>query len=184
MSITLRPMALDGLVEIVPTRFADQRGFFSETYNQGALKAAGIDLDFVQDNVASSASRGTLRGLHYQLPPHAQDKLVRVSRGSIWDVAVDLRRGSTTFGQWESVLLSAEKWNQVLIPKGFAHGYLTLEDETEVNYKVTAHQAPEHERCVRFDDRQINIEWPMELAEMILSDKDSEAPGLAGADVF
>lgn len=177
-------MALDGLVEIVANRFADQRGFFSETYNQAALKAAGIDLHFVQDNVACSAKKGTLRGLHYQLPPYAQDKLVRVSRGSIWDVAVDLRRGSLTFGQWESVLLSAEKWNQVLVPTGFAHGYLTLEDDTEVTYKVTAHQAPEHERCLRFDDRQIKIDWPMELADMILSEKDRLAPGLAEADVF
>lgn len=180
----VRQMALDGLLEIIPRRFEDQRGIFFEVYNRRHFLAAGLDLEFVQDNVAVSTRKGTLRGLHYQLPPHAQDKLVRVSRGSIWDVAVDLRRGSPTFGRWESLEVSAQKGNQVLVPKGFIHGYLTLEDDTEVVYKVTEHYAPERERCLRFDDRQINIDWPVDAAELILSDRDRQAPGLAEADLY
>lgn len=171
-------------MEITPKRFEDGRGVFSETYNSENLKQAGIDLVFVQDNFSYSARKGVLRGLHYQLPPRAQDKLVRVSHGSILDVAVDIRKGSETFGKWVSLVVSAEKWNQILVPKGFAHGFLTLEDNTEVVYKVTDYYSPAHDRAIRFDDEQINIDWQVNASEVILSDKDRIAPMLASADTF
>lgn len=137
-----------------------------------------IDISFVQDNHSCSA-RGVLRGLHLQLPPAAQDKLVRVTRGAIFDVAVDIRFGSPTFGRWAGVTLSAEEWNQLLVPKGFAHGFVALEDGTEVIYKVSAPYAPALERSIRFDDPAIGIEWPLEADALILSDKDRAAPLLA-----
>lgn len=179
----IRPTRLDGVLEIVPDRFGDARGFFSETYNAARLASSGIDLTFVQDNHSLSARRGVLRGLHYQLPPRAQDKLVRVVRGAIFDVAVDIRRGSPTFAQWVGVELSAEKWNQLLVPKGFAHGFVTLTENTEVAYKVTDYYSPEHDRSIRYDDPQIAINWPL-TSDLQLSDKDINAGSLAEADLF
>jgi dTDP-4-dehydrorhamnose 3,5-epimerase len=143
------------------------------------MAEAGIDARFVQDNHSFSAARGVLRGLHFQQPPAAQDKLVRVTRGSIFDVAVDIRRGSPTFGKWAGVVISAAEWNQLFVPRGFAHGFVTLEEGTEVLYKASAPYSPKHERAVRFDDPAIGIEWPVERAALILSDKDRSAPPLA-----
>jgi dTDP-4-dehydrorhamnose 3,5-epimerase len=180
----IRPTRLDGVLEIVPARFGDARGFFSETYNAARLASSGIDLTFVQDNHSLSARCGVLRGLHYQLPPRAQDKLVRVIRGAIFDVAVDIRRGSPTFAQWVGVELSADKWNQLLVPKGFAHGFVTLTENTEVVYKVTDYYSPEHDRSIRYDDPDIVIDWPIAAGDLQLSDKDLAAARLAEADVF
>lgn len=180
----IRPTGLDGVLEIIPARFGDARGFFSETYNAARLAKAGIDLTFVQDNHSLSARRGVLRGLHYQLPPRAQDKLVRVVHGAIFDVAVDIRKGSPTFAQWVGVELSAEKWNQLLVPKGFAHGFVTLTENTEVVYKVTDYYSPEQDRSIRYDDPDIAIDWPVPDGELQLSDKDMAAPRLVNAEVF
>lgn len=182
--IEIRRTALDGVLEIVPRKFCDDRGFFSEVYNANVFREAGIDLVFVQDNHSKSVHRGVLRGLHYQLPPHAQDKLVRVASGAILDVAVDLRRSSPGFGQWTAVELSAEKWNQLLVPKGFAHGFVTLSENTEVLYKVTDVHSPADGRAIRFDDPHLAIRWPFEAGALILSDKDRQAPLLEAADVF
>lgn len=178
------PTALDGVVEIRPIKRGDARGFFSETYNAAALAEKGIELSFVQDNHSFSAARGVLRGLHYQLPPHAQDKLVRVVKGRIFDVAVDIRRGSPTFARWVSVELSEASWNQILVPTGFAHGFVTLEPDTEVVYKVTDRYAPDCDRSIRFDDPAIGIDWPLDGIEVQLSEKDARAPLLAQADLF
>lgn len=180
----VRRLELDGLLEIIPRKFGDDRGFFSETYKVKALLEAGIDLNFVQDNHSYSAAKGVVRGLHYQLPPLAQDKLVRVTRGAILDVAVDIRRSSSTFGKWVALEVSAEKWNQILVPKGFAHGFITLVENTEVIYKVTDYYSPEHDRSIRFDDPAIGINWPIPATGVQLSDKDEKAPLLANADVF
>ncbi|CAN7193686.1 dTDP-4-dehydrorhamnose 3,5-epimerase [Phyllobacterium sp. LjRoot231] len=178
------PLALEGVLEILPRKFGDDRGFFSETYNKQAFTKAGIDLQFVQDNHSLSSAKGVLRGLHYQLPPCAQDKLVRVVSGSILDVVVDIRRSSPTFRKWVSLEVSAAKWNQILVPKGFAHGFLTLEENTEVIYKVTDYYSSEHDRNIRFDDPSIGIDWPFETSAIQLSDKDRKAPLLDGADIF
>ena len=179
------PLGLDGVVEIRPDRHGDDRGFFSEVYNAAALReAAGIDLVFVQDNHSYSAAAGVLRGLHYQLAPFAQDKLVRVARGAILDVVVDIRRSSPTFGKWIALEVSAQKWNQILVPKGFAHGFVTLVPDTEVLYKVTALYSREHDRSMKFDDPAIGVEWPAFETGYVLSDKDRNAPPLASADVF
>lgn len=180
----VRQTGLDGVLELVPRKFADSRGFFSETYNAAVFRDVGINLVFVQDNHSLSEPRGVLRGLHYQLPPRAQDKLVRVVRGAIFDVAIDIRRSSPTFGKWVGVELSAEKWNQLLVPAGFAHGFVTLADNTEVVYKVTDTYSREHDRAIRFDDSQIAITWPVKPEAMILSDKDRAAPPLEAADIF
>ncbi|MDI6026618.1 dTDP-4-dehydrorhamnose 3,5-epimerase [Corticibacterium sp. UT-5YL-CI-8] len=180
----IRSLGLNGVFEIVPKKFGDDRGFFSETYNGKSLKEAGIDLTFVQDNHSYSAAKGVLRGLHYQLPDMAQDKLVRVIKGAILDVAVDIRKSSPTYGQWISLEVSAEKWNQILVPKGFAHGFVTLVPDTEVIYKVTELYSPAHDRSIRFDDPQIGIEWPLPASELQLSAKDSAAPFLAAAETF
>lgn len=164
-----------------PKKFADERGFFSETYNRRAFADAGIDLEFVQDNHSYSSAVGTIRGLHYQVPPFAQDKLVRVVRGSVFDVAVDIRRDSPTFGKWVSARLSADEWNQILIPAGYAHGFCTLEPDTEVLYKVTAHYAPQHEFGIRWDDSDLSISWPISEADVVLSEKDRQYPLLRDA---
>lgn len=175
-----RPLALDGLVEIRPPRFGDERGFFSQVWSAEDMAEAGLEIGFVQDNHSYSAARGVLRGLHYQVPPAAQHKLVRVSRGSIFDVAVDIRPGSPTFGQWAGLTLSAELWNQLLVPEGFAHGFVTLEEHTEVQYKVSAPYRPELERSIRYDDPDIAIDWPVPASEIRLSARDSAAPLLSG----
>jgi len=182
--VEVRELELAGVCEITPKRFGDDRGFFSETYSAPQLAAAGIDLVFVQDNHSLSRAAGVLRGLHYQLPPFAQDKLIRVVRGAVLDVAVDIRRNSPTFGRWLALEVSAEKWNQVLVPKGFAHGFVTLVPDTEVIYKVTERYAPDHDRSIRFDDPAIGIDWQISAAEVTLSEKDRNAPLLADAQVF
>ncbi len=182
--VEVRELALPGVLEIVPRKFGDDRGFFSETYNAERYRQAGIDLSFVQDNHSYSAAKGVVRGLHYQLPPHGQAKLVRVIKGRIFDVAVDIRKGSKTFGRWVGLEVSADKWNQILVPEGFAHGFVTLEPDTEVLYKVTALHAPAHERSIRFDDLAIGIEWPLDGVTVTLSAKDAAAPALAEAETF
>jgi dTDP-4-dehydrorhamnose 3,5-epimerase len=182
--LTVTPLSLNEVLEITPRRFGDERGFFCETYNRERFAQAGIDLVFVQDNHSYSAAAGVLRGLHYQLPPRAQDKLVRVVRGAILDVAVDIRRGSPTFGKWVSLEVSADKGNQILVPKGFAHGFVTLVDHTEVIYKVTDVYSPEHDRSIRFDDPAIGIDWPLVAASLTLSEKDRAASLLRDADIF
>lgn len=176
-----RPLELPELIELTPRRFGDDRGFFSEVWNHARFAEAGIPTQFVQDNVSLSRSKGVLRGLHFQTPPAAQAKLVRVSRGSIFDVGVDIRRSSPTFGRWAGVVLSAEKWNQLYVPEGFAHGFVTLEDDTEVTYKVSAPYSPEHDRSIRFDDPAIGIDWPLD-GEPVLSNKDAAAPLLADVE--
>jgi dTDP-4-dehydrorhamnose 3,5-epimerase len=182
--LEVRKLELPDVLEITPKRFGDDRGFFSETYNLGRFREAGIDLVFVQDNHSYSAAKGVLRGLHYQLPPRAQDKLVRVIRGSILDVAVDIRRSSPSFGKWVSLEISAKRGNQILVPKGFAHAFLTLEPDTEVIYKVTDTYSPQHDRSIRFDDPATGIEWPGSTSDFQLSEKDSKAPLLKDAEVF
>lgn len=177
--LDVRPLALEGLVEIRPPRFQDSRGFFSEVWGRSAWESAGVRLDFVQDNHSLSVARGVLRGLHFQRPPFAQDKLIRVTRGRIFDVAVDIRPDSPTYRQWAAVEISAAEWNQLLVPTGFAHGFLTLEENCEVQYKVTAPYSAEHDSAVRFDDPAIGIDWPLPAADLILSDKDRAAPLLA-----
>lgn len=180
--LEVRPLALDGVLEIRPSRFEDERGFFSETWNLVRWAEAGIEIDFVQDNHSLSKERGVLRGLHYQAPPMAQAKLVRVSRGAVFDVAVDIREGSPSLGKWVSTILSAERWNQLFVPEGFAHGLLTLEPGTEVQYKVNTPYSAEHDRAIRFDDPDIGIEWPIAAEELTLSDKDRAAPRLSEVD--
>lgn len=180
----IRPLELPEVFEIRTTRHGDDRGFFSEVWNKASWAEAGILVDFVQDNHSYSANAGVLRGLHYQLPPLAQDKIVRVSRGSIFDVAVDVRRSSPTFGQWVGRILSAEEWNQLLVPKGFAHGFLTLEPNTEVQYKVSAPYSASNERAVRYNDPALGINWPDIGMPFKLSAKDEIAPSLAEAEVF
>jgi len=180
----VRRLKIDGLLEISPRRFGDVRGFFCETYNAKSFAEVGVDLHFVQDNHSYSATKGVVRGLHYQLPPFAQDKLIRVTRGAILDVAVDIRKSSRTFGKWFALEVSAEKWNQVLVPKGFAHGFMTLVENTEVIYKVTNYYSPEHDRSIRFDDPAIGIDWPIASSGVQLSDKDQKAPLFADAEVF
>ena len=182
--VDVRQLEIPDVLEIMPGKFGDDRGFFSETYNSDKLKSAGIDLVFLQDNHSYSAAKGVLRGLHYQLPPSAQDKLVRVVKGSIYDVAVDIRRSSPTFGKWVGLEVSAAKWNQILVPKGFAHGFVTLEPDTEVVYKVSALYAPECDRNIRFDDTDIGIEWPIDVGSVQLSAKDAAAGRFNSAEVF
>lgn len=178
----VRPLDIEEVLEIVPARHGDHRGFFSEVWNRAALAEHGIVAEFVQDNHSFSAARGVLRGLHYQAPPFAQAKLVRVTRGSVFDVAVDIRRGSPTFGRWVGLTLSAEQWNQVFVPEGFAHGFVTLEPDCEVLYKTSMPYAPAHDRAIRFDDPQIGVDWPIAADQLQLSDKDRAAPTLAGTE--
>ena len=180
--LDVRPTGLAGVVEIRTPRFADERGYFSEIWQQDRWSQAGFDLAFVQDNHSLSRQRGVLRGIHFQAPPMAQDKLVRVTRGSVFDVAVDLRRNSATYGRWTGVVLSAAEWNQMLVPRGFGHAFLTLEPDTEVQYKTTAAYSAEHDRAIRFDDPAIGIDWPIEHQSLILSDKDRAAPLLSAVD--
>lgn len=182
--LDVRKLELPDVLEITPRRFGDDRGFFSETYNLERFKEVGIDLVFVQDNHSYSAAKGILRGLHYQLEPRAQDKLVRVIKGAILDVAVDIRRSSPTFGKWVALEITAEKGNQILVPKGFAHGFLTIEPHTEVIYKVTDVYSPAHDRSIRFDDPSIGIAWPGSSDSFQLSEKDRKAPLLEEAETF
>ena len=170
---------LAGLLLIEPKRHGDHRGFFAETYSQRAYAALGVDATFVQDNNSVSAAVGTVRGLHFQAPPAAQAKLVRCGRGAIFDVAVDIRRGSPTYGRWAGYTLSAENGAQLYIPVGFAHGFATLEPDSEIIYKCSDYYAPETEGALRWDDPDIGIKWPLTSAP-VLSEKDTTAPLLAG----
>ena len=172
---------IEGVKIVTPKKFGDARGFFSETYNGADWAKAGYHHVFVQDNHSLSAEVGTIRGLHFQAPPFAQDKLVRVARGRILDVAVDLRRTSPTFGRHVAVELSAQNWRQLLVPVGFAHGFVTLEPDTEVLYKVTKVYSPAHDCGVAFDDPDLAIAWPVAPDRAILSDKDRKLPRLRDA---
>ena len=162
-----------------PRKHDDRRGFFSETYNKKAFAALGIDIDFVQDNHSYSADKGTVRGLHFQTPPFAQDKLVRVARGAVFDIAVDLRRSSPTYGRHVSAVLTADAWNQILVPIGFAHGFMTLEPDTEVIYKVSNYYAPDHDKGLLWNDPALGINWPISDDEAFFSEKDGKLPRLA-----
>ncbi len=177
--ILVENSALPDVKIVTPRRFGDHRGFFCETWSRKAFAEAGIDLDFVQDNHSLSAAAGTLRGLHFQSPPAAQDKLVRCTRGRIRDVAVDIRRSSETFGKHVAVELSAENGRQLLVPVGFAHGFVTLEPDTEVQYKVTAPYAPENDEGLAFDDPALGIDWGLPTEALTLSDKDRKHPRLS-----
>ena len=161
-----------------PRRFGDHRGFFAETCSRHVYAKVGVGDEFVQDNHSLSALVGTVRGLHFQAPPHAQAKLVRCGRGAIFDVAVDIRRGSSTFGQWVGYTLSAENGAQLYIPTGFAHGFVTIEPDSEIIYKCSDYYAPETEGSLRWDDPELSIDWPL-VGEPILSEKDAAAPLLA-----
>lgn len=176
------PTDIPDVLLITPKKFGDHRGFFSETYNRNRLEDVGVDVEFVQDNHSLSVERGVLRGLHYQIAPKAQDKLVRVVRGSIIDIAVDIRRGSPTFGKTVSAVLSDENWTQIYIPKGFAHGFLTLTSNVEVIYKVTDYYSPEHERGIIWNDAELGIDWPIDPSEVILSERDKKHPHFANAE--
>ena len=167
---------LPGVVMLTPRRFGDARGFFSEVYNRDAYAGLGIDVEFVQDNHSLSREVGVVRGLHFQSPPHAQAKLVRVGAGRVLDVAVDIRRGSPTYGRWVGVELSAEAGNQLYIPVGFLHGFAVLEPNSELLYKCSDFYAPDCDGAVRFDDPDIGIDWGIDPKAAILSDKDAKAP--------
>lgn len=174
--------AIPEVVEVQPPKYGDHRGFFSEVYKRSAFEDEGLAIDWIQDNQSFSAAVGTVRGLHFQVPPVAQDKLVRVLRGAIYDVAVDIRKGSPTYGRWVGLELSAEKWNQLLVPVGFAHCFMTIEPDTEVLYKVNAPYSKEHEGAIRWNDQALGITWPDPGVEPTLSDKDEVAPLLADFD--
>ncbi len=182
MPFDFERVGIDGLVIVKPKIFEDDRGFFMETFKRSEFEKAGIDVDFVQDN-HSKSKKGVLRGLHYQIEPKAQGKLVRCIRGRVFDVAVDIRLGSPTFGKWFGVELSEENRLMFWIPKGFAHGFLTLSDEAEVVYKVSGSEySPEHERSIRWNDPDVGIKWHFDR-EVILSKKDREAPLLKDAEI-
>lgn len=177
--VQIENTSLPDVILITPPRFGDARGWFSESYNAVKLAAGGIGTVFVQDNHSMSGPVGTLRGLHYQRPPHAQDKLVRCSRGVIFDVAVDIRRGSPTYGHWVGVELSAENGKQLLVPKGFLHGFVTRTEGCEVQYKCSDIYAPDCDGAIRWDDPDIGVDWGLTGAPT-LSAKDQTAPLLAG----
>ena len=176
MQIQDTPLA--GVKIVTPKKFGDHRGFFSEVYNESKWRAAGLDIRFVQDNHSLSAAAGTIRGLHFQIAPQAQAKLVRVARGRILDVAVDLRRSSPTFGGHFAVELSADNWAQLFVPVGFAHGFCTLTEDVEVLYKVSEFYSPAHDRGLAWDDPELAIAWPFVAPYAVLSDKDRLWPRL------
>jgi dTDP-4-dehydrorhamnose 3,5-epimerase len=177
-------LSIEDIFLIVPTKHRDQRGYFSETYRSAFLEAAGVHTEFIQDNHVHSSDLGVLRGLHFQIPPRAQGKLIRCIRGSILDVAVDIREGSPTYGQHVAVELSAANWKQIWVPPGFAHGYLTLEADCEVIYKVTNYYAPDCERGLAWDDPSLGIDWRLPSADLILAEKDRQNPRLAEIEAF
>lgn len=174
---TIAPLAIPEVLLITPRRHGDARGWFAETWSRATLAAAGIDADFVQDNQAYNARRGTLRGLHFQAAPHPQAKLVRVLRGAIFDVAADVRPGSPTYGRWAGAELTAAGGEQLFVPRGFAHGYCTLTDDCELAYKVDGLYAPDCEGAVIWNDPDLAVAWPLD-GEPVLSDKDRAAPRL------
>ena len=175
----VQPLEIPEVQLITPQRLYDERGFLSETYNRRRLAEFGIHADFVQDNHSFSSVRGVVRGLHFQIEPYAQGKLVRVTRGSIFDVALDLRHGSPTYGRHVSTVLNAENWAQLWIPVGFAHGFCTLEPDCEVLYKTTAYYSPECSRGIRWDDPALGIAWPVDRQDVVLSDADRNYPDFA-----
>jgi len=178
-------LSIPEIILLSPKRFGDGRGFFSETFNAKAYQDIGIDADFVQDNHSLSSEPFVIRGLHFQTPPFAQDKLVRVTRGSVLDVAVDIRHGSPTFGSHVSAILSSDNWNQLWVPKGFAHGFCTLEPDTEFLYKVSGYYAPENDAGLAFDDPALGIDWPVpDGCTPLLSDKDKDHPKLSDIDKY
>lgn len=176
-----RRLAIPEVIEVTPPKYGDHRGFFSEVFKISAFEAEGLSIDWVQDNQSFSAEPGTVRGLHFQAAPFAQDKLVRVLRGAIYDVAVDIRKGSPTYGKWVGCELSAEKWNQLLVPIGFAHAFMTLTPDVEVLYKVSAPYSKESEGAILWNDPDLGIDWPR-AGEAVLSGKDAEAPRLRDFD--
>lgn len=176
-AMKIEPTALLDVLILTPGRFADDRGWFSETFNAERLRGLGIEMDWVQDNHSMSARPGTLRGLHYQRPPHAQDKLVRCTRGAVLDVAVDFRVGSPLYGRWVAVELTPDNGNQLLVPKGFLHGFVTLQPDTEVQYKCSDVYAPDCDGAVRWNDPSIAVDWG--VTDPVLSAKDAVAPLLA-----
>lgn len=171
---------LPGAYLLEPAVFGDHRGFFMETYNQEQFSELGIEVEFIQDNHSLSQALGTLRGIHYQLPPKAQTKLVRVTHGAVYDVIVDIRKGSPTYGEWQGFILTADNKRQLLVPKGFAHGFCTLVENTEVQYKVDQLYSPEHDRGIAWNDPELSIDWP--VSKPVLSAKDETHSGLAEAD--
>lgn len=179
MNFAIERLEIEGLLLIHSKRFDDLRGHFMETWSRDAFQHLGIDLNFVQDNQSLSARRGTVRGLHFQQPPFAQAKLVRVLRGSIFDVAVDLRCGSPQYGRWCATMLASSSPQQLYVPKGFAHGFATLEPDTVVAYKVDASYAPHCDAGIHWQDPDIGIEWPLDASDAVLSPKDSSLPPFA-----
>jgi dTDP-4-dehydrorhamnose 3,5-epimerase len=173
---------LEGVIIVEPNIFGDHRGWFMENYSKGNFHDVGINTNFVQDNHSFSATKGTLRGLHYQLNPKAQTKLIRCTRGAIFDVAVDIRKGSPTFGKWFGIELNEENKKQLLVPRGFAHGFITLSNDVEVQYKVDELYAPECDRGILWNDPSIGIKWPIKIAP-VLSSKDENAPMLDQAEI-
>jgi len=171
---------LEGVVIITPKVFGDSRGWFTEVYNQSLYQQNDISVNFIQDNHSFSQQKGTLRGIHFQMAPKAQTKLVRCTKGKILDVAVDLRKESPTYKQWVAVELTQDNYKQLLVPKGFGHGFITLTEDVEVQYKVDELYSPEHDRSIKWDDPELNIEWPN--LEPILSEKDAKAPLLKDSD--
>jgi dTDP-4-dehydrorhamnose 3,5-epimerase len=171
-------LSINGLLLVEPSRIGDARGFLSETFRADRFEEGAGPVTFVQDNHSMSAARGTIRGLHYQKAPRAQGKLIRVTKGAILDVAVDIRRGSPTYGRYEAVELSAENWRQLWVPAGFLHGFCTLVDEVEIIYKVTDYYSPEHDAGVRWSDPDIAVAWPVSPDKALLSEKDRVAPYL------
>jgi dTDP-4-dehydrorhamnose 3,5-epimerase len=184
MQFDIERLGIPDLLLIRPKRYADFRGYFAETYNQEAFAKMGIDAVFVQDNHSLSLKAGTIRGLHFQSAPFEQGKLVRVVRGRIFDVAVDIRRSSASFGRYVSVELSAQEGDQIMIPAGFAHGFCALEPDTEVVYKVDQYYSVSHDRGIRWDDPRIGINWPLGGQAATLSEKDKNLPLLADGQIF
>jgi dTDP-4-dehydrorhamnose 3,5-epimerase len=175
---------IEDIFAIEPSKHSDHRGFFSETYRNDFLRGQKVDAEFLQDNHVYSAQRGVLRGLHFQIPPHAQGKLVRCVRGAILDIGVDIRAGSPTFGQHVAVELSAANWKQLWVPPGFAHGYVTLEQDCEVIYKTTDYYAKDCERGLAWDDPALDIDWRIAKSSLVISDKDHTNPRLADIEPF
>ena len=175
-------LSLPGVKKIKLCDYRDSRGFFQEFYRKALYAQKGIDCEFVQDNHSISAQAGTVRGLHFQAPPHAQAKLIRCGRGRLFDVAVDIRAGSPTFGKWNGIELSFENGRQLFVPAGFLHGFVTLEPETEIIYKCSDYYAPECDRAVRFDDPAIGIDWGIGASDVVISARDADAPLLADLD--
>jgi len=173
---------IEGLKLLIPKCFGDNRGWFFETYSKTRFLENGIDIEFVQDNHSMSRDKEILRGLHFQNNPKAQTKLIRCTKGEILDVVVDIRKNSKTYKQWVSIKLTEENKNQLLIPKGFAHGFLTLTEDCEVQYKVDEFYSPENDRSIRFDDPDINVDWGVDLSTVILSEKDKNAKLLKDSD--